>query len=125
MTHLGKIVLWTLLSIAATTPLAATEKVVSTRQGRASFYCNSLHGRKTASGERYDKNEFTAAHRRLPFGTRVRVTNLLNRRAVIVTINDRGPFARNRKIDLSRAAARELRLIERGIAPVRVEVLGN
>lgn len=105
--------------------LAAATDVILSRQGTASFYANSLHGRKTASGERYDKREFTAAHRRLRFGTRVRVTNLLNDQTVYVTVNDRGPYVKSREIDLSYAAARKLGLVERGVAPVRIEVLKN
>jgi rare lipoprotein A len=71
----------------------------------------------------YNRHEFTAAHRKLKFGTRVRVTNLLNQQTVQVTINDRGPFVHSREIDLSYAAARELGLVEQGVAPVRIDVL--
>lgn len=86
----------------------------------ASFYANRLHGRRTASGERYDKNAFTAAHRDLPFGTRVRVVNLKNNRSVEVRINDRGPHRKGRIIDLSHAAARQLGMLKAGV--VRVEI---
>ena len=85
--------------------------------GSAAYY----HGRRAASGERISATEFTAAHRTLPFGTRVRVTNLANGRSVIVRINDRGPFGRGRIIDVSRAAARELGMIGSGVARVRLE----
>ena len=78
--------------------------------------------RKTASGERYDMNKLTAAHRELPFGTRVRVTNLDNGRQVEVRITDRGPFIRGRIIDLSREAARRIGMIQAGTARVRIEV---
>jgi rare lipoprotein A len=88
--------------------------------GMASFYANRLHGRRTASGERYDKNAFTAAHRDLPFGTRVRVVNLKNNRSVEVRINDRGPHRKGRIIDLSHAAARQLGMLKAGV--VRVEI---
>ena len=93
------------------------------QQGNASYYADELHGKKTASGEKYDKTKFTAAHRKLEFGTRVRVTNLYNDRSVIVKINDRGPYADNRLIDLSYAAAEKLGMLKSGVVPVLVEVL--
>jgi len=80
----------------------------ATETGRASWYGELHHGRPTANGERFDMNALTAAHRTLPFGTNVRVTNNKNGRSVIVTINDRGPFVRGRIIDVSPAAARVL-----------------
>jgi len=91
--------------------------------GYASFYAHRFHGAPTASGELYDESELTAAHRTLPLGTRVRVTNLRNDKSVVLTINDRGPWLRRRIIDVSRRAARELGFIRNGIARVRVEVL--
>src|SRR6185503_13653217 len=91
--------------------------------GVASWYGPGFHGRRTASGEIYDQDGLTAAHQSLPFGTRVRVTNLDNGRAVDVRITDRGPFVGGRVIDLSRAAARVIGLIGPGVGPVRVEVL--
>jgi rare lipoprotein A len=91
--------------------------------GMASYYGAAFHDRVTASGERFDTRAMTAAHRTLPFGTRVRVTNLQNGRTVVVRINDRGPFVKGRVLDLSRAAARELRLLARGTERVRLEVL--
>lgn len=92
-------------------------------EGKASWYGARHHGKRTASGERFDKNALTAAHRTLPFGSRVRVTNLRNRRSVVVRINDRGPYGRRRLIDLSHRAARELGMLDTGVAPVRVEGL--
>jgi rare lipoprotein A len=92
-------------------------------QGVASYYARSLHGRRTASGERYDHGALTAAHRSLPFGTLVRVENERNGRAVIVRINDRGPHVRGRVLDLSGAAARGIGLSTRGTARVRYEIL--
>ena len=94
-------------------------------RGIASFYGAYFAGKKTASGERFNPSRMTAAHRYLPFGTRVRVTNMRNGRSVVVRINDRGPFIRGRVIDLSKGAARVIRMVGRGIAPVRVEVLGR
>lgn len=95
----------------------------SAEVGTASFYARRFHGRTTASGVRYDPARMLAAHRTLPFGTRVRVTNLENRRSVVVTVVDRGPFRRGRIIDLSRSAARELGFVREGLAEVRLEVL--
>ena len=91
--------------------------------GFASFYGSEFHGRRTASGERYDEGELSAAHRTLPFGTRVRLTNLKNGRTVVVTITDRGPFRRGRIVDVSKRAARELGFLRAGVARVRLEVL--
>ena len=103
------------------------ERVVRVLRGIAIYYGGRWHGRRTASGERFDKEAMTAAHRSLPFGTRVRVTNLANGRQVIVRINDRGPYGRDRRriIDLSEAAARELDFLERGSTKVTVEVLAR
>lgn len=91
--------------------------------GIASFYGRRFHGRLTANGERFDMHDMTAAHRTLPFGSTVRVTNPRNGRSVVVRINDRGPFIAGREIDLSRAAAQELRMIGRGHARVELELL--
>jgi rare lipoprotein A len=90
--------------------------------GTASWYGPGFHGRKTASGERFDQNKLTAAHRSLPLDTVVKVTNLDNGKAVKVAINDRGPYVGNRVIDLSRAAANKLDMTEDGTARVRIEV---
>ncbi|MCY1288399.1 rare lipoprotein A [compost metagenome] len=91
--------------------------------GKASYYGRAHHGKKTASGERFDQHALTAAHRSLPFGTRVRVTNLNNDRSVVVRINDRGPYARGRIIDVSRQAAEQLGMLKAGVIPVRVQSL--
>ncbi len=93
-------------------------------EGIASWYGPGFHGRLTAAGEVFDQFELTAAHPSLPLGTRVLVTNLQNGRSVEVRINDRGPFARDRVIDLSYAAARALGMIGPGTVPVRLEVVG-
>ena len=104
-------------------PLTPLEREVQV--GFASYYASRFHGARTASGERYDEEALTAAHRSLPFGTRVQVTNLSNGRSVIVTITDRGPFAPGRIIDVSRRAARKLDFVRDGTARVRVKILEN
>ncbi len=91
--------------------------------GRASWYGKDFHGRRTASGESFDRQDFTGAHRTLPFGTVVRVTNLRNGRSTEVRINDRGPFVANRIIDLSYAAARQIGMTARGVAQVKLEAV--
>jgi len=91
--------------------------------GKASWYGGKHHGGPTASGERFNKNALTAAHRRHKFGTRVKVTNKKNGRSVVVRINDRGPFTKGRIIDLSEAAAKQLDMIDAGVVPVTVEVV--
>jgi len=91
--------------------------------GTASYYGTAFHGKKTASGERFNMHALTAAHPTLPFGVRVRVTNLDNGKSVVVRINDRGPFKKGRIIDLSHGAAREIGMIGTGTARVRLEVL--
>lgn len=90
--------------------------------GRASFYGSWHDGRMTASGETFDRSDFTAAHRTLPFGTMVQVVNLSNRKTVEVRITDRGPRKPGRIIDVSAAAARELGMLRRGLARVRIRV---
>lgn len=113
---------------SATSPKITAQKTRSKarprslrRSGTASWYGPGFHGRRTASGERFNSYGLTAAHRSLPFGTRVRVTNARTGRSVVVRINDRGPFSRGRVIDLSRGAARVLGVT--GTAPVRLDVL--
>lgn len=93
------------------------------QSGMASFYANRLHGRRTASGERYDKHAMTAAHRHLPFGTVVNVVNLKNGRKVEVRINDRGPHRKGRIIDLSHAAAKQLGMLKDGVTRVEISSL--
>jgi rare lipoprotein A len=102
-------------------PLASRSAEV--RTGKASWYGKRFDGRKTASGERFDAGKLTAAHRTLPFGTWVRVTNLANDRTVVVRINDRGPWSKRRVLDLSEAAARKLGMIRAGVARVKFEVV--
>ncbi len=91
--------------------------------GKATYYGNKFHGRKTASGERYDRRKLTAAHTALPFGTMVRVTNLDNGKKVTVRINDRGPLKNGRIIDLSRAAAEAIDMISAGVVRVGIEIV--
>lgn len=91
-------------------------------EGKASWYGKRFNGRKTANGEKYDMHDMTAAHRSLPFGSFLRVTNLTNQKQSIVRINDRGPYIRNRVLDLSFAAADALDMIKQGVSRVRIEV---
>ena len=92
-------------------------------QGEASYYGHELAGNRTASGERFNPNAFTAAHRTLPLGTRLKVTNVANGRSVIVRVNDRGPFTRGRVLDVSLAAARRIAMIGPGSAKVKLEIV--
>lgn len=102
---------------------APAVRVASVSQGTASWYGPGFFGNRTANGEVFRPGTLTAAHRTLPFGTRVRVTNLNNGRSAVVRINDRGPFVGNRVIDLGHGAAQELGVISSGLAPVKLEVL--
>ncbi|MFL6857590.1 MAG: septal ring lytic transglycosylase RlpA family protein [Allosphingosinicella sp.] len=119
-------------SAAATdaTPATIETKLEAVQQafdeigtGRASYYGRELEGNRTASGERFHAAALTAAHRTLPLGTKLRVTNLANGRSVIVRVNDRGPFIRGRLLDVSLAAAREIGMVASGSADVRLEVV--
>jgi len=93
--------------------------------GIASWYGQAFHGNRTANGEVYDMNGLTAAHRVLPMGTKVRVTNLLNSKSVLLRINDRGPAIQGRLIDVSLAAAKSIGMVGLGLAPVRLEVVSK
>lgn len=112
-----------MMSVASALLACALLSGTLSQEGGASFYGNEFHGRRTASGERFSNAALTAAHRTLPFGTWVRVTRLDTGDTVIVRINDRGPFIRGRIIDLSRRAAEDIRMISRGVARVRVDVI--
>lgn len=101
----------------------ASTKCSAQSSGKASYYSNDLHGRKMSNGERYDRNDFTCAHRTLPFGTRLRITNTNNGKEVEVRVTDRGPYSHGRIVDLSYAAAREIGMIASGVAYIKVEVL--
>ncbi|MEM8661797.1 MAG: septal ring lytic transglycosylase RlpA family protein [Pseudomonadota bacterium] len=108
-----------IVSVAAiTVAIACSAEVI---HGKASYYADSLHGNLTASGEVYDKNALTAAHRTLPFGTIVKVHYPKTDRQIVVTINDRGPYAKGVIIDLSSAAAEELGMIDDGVGEVILE----
>jgi rare lipoprotein A len=112
--------------IAPTLPIAAPPqepRVRSVSQGQASWYGPGFFGNRTANGEVFRPGTLTAAHRTLPFGTKVRVTNMRNGRTAVVRINDRGPFHGNRVIDLAHGAAHQLGLVSSGVASVKLEVL--
>ncbi len=109
---------------AAQTPAPSKAAPQTTETGIAIFYSDAMHGRPLTSGEKYDKNALTAAHRTLPLGTMVKVTNLKNNKSVVVKINDRGPHGSKALIiDLSGRAARELDMIKDGRAKVKLEVV--
>lgn len=93
------------------------------KSGVASYYHSKFHGRETSSGEEYDQNDFTAAHRTIPFNSIVLVTNKQNNKSVVVRINDRGPFKKSRIIDLTRSAAKKLEMIPFGVVPVKIQLL--
>lgn len=93
------------------------------RGGKASYYSSGLHGRRMSNGERYNKDSLTCAHKTLPFGTRLRVTNPRNGQSVVVRVTDRGPFVRGRILDLSYAAARKLGILSQGVAYIKTEIL--
>lgn len=115
------------LWIALPAPPAAAEaeqvQLPPPQQGKASYYSDFLTNRPTANGERYHPDKLTAAHRRLPFGTLVRVTRPDTGQSVVVRINDRGPYAKGRIIDLSKKAAKALGIIRKGVARVRLEII--
>jgi rare lipoprotein A len=104
---------------------AVADPGLQTIAGSASWYGPGFHGRQTANGERFDQNKLTAAHKTLPFGTKVRVTNRRNGKSVVVRINDRGPYHGNRVIDLSKGAAQAVGLTRSGVVPVSLQVLDN
>ena len=92
-------------------------------EGIASYYADKFVGRTTANGEIYKHTKLTAAHKKLPFGTKVKVTNLSNNKSVVVVINDRGPFVKGRIIDLSKSGAKKLDFVKQGITKVKIEIL--
>lgn len=119
-----KVILLFALSIGLTNLFAQDElSDLCLEKGKASYYGKQFHGKKTANGEKFDQMAFTAAHRTLPFGTLVKVTNLANYESVLVRINDRGPFNRHRILDLSRGAAESIGIVESGIGLVLMECI--
>jgi rare lipoprotein A len=104
------------IQIAGATPV---------EKGLASYYDDSFHGRKTASGEKYDKNQLTAAHKTLPFGTKVTIKNPANGKSVTVVVNDRGPYIKGRVIELSKKAAQQIDLVKMNVAPVEITVISG
>lgn len=131
MRHLRRlglvIVLLAVMALAVVSARPATATVPRTQTGLASYYGPGFHGEETASGETFNQNEMVAAHRTLPLGTVVRVTNLENGRRVVLRVIDRGPYGKNYRkgtiIDVSKGAARRLRFIRDGLVKVKVEVL--
>lgn len=109
----------TLLCMAFNTASAQRDSVST---GTASFYANKFQGRKTSSGEVFDQNKFTAAHKHLPFGTWLKVTNLSNDSVVWVKVNDRLPKSSKRSVDLTMAAAKQLNFVRKGLTKVRLEI---
>ena len=109
--------------LALALPFGAARATVTVQEGLVSWYGEQFHDRPTASGQLFDSNAMTMAHPTLPFGTKVKVTNLRNGRSVVLTVNDRGPFVGQRIADLSQAAAATLGILRRGIAHARLEVL--
>lgn len=103
--------------------LFANELELYKKNVTASYYAEKFHGKKTSNGENYNMYDYTCAHKELPFGTMLKVTNLANGKSVTVRVNDRGPFVANREIDLSKAAAIKLDMIESGTAKVKIEIL--
>lgn len=126
--HFSILILIFSLSVACSHNDSPREPSTSSNQvfvGLASYYASDFAGKSTASGSTYDPNQLTAAHRTLPFGTKVLVTNLDNEKSVVVTISDRGPEQRDRIIDVSFAAAQALEMLSAGVVKVRVEVIGE
>lgn len=113
------------LSRPSVEPIAHTAQEKKPPVVMASYYGNEFAGKKTASGEQYNPDALTAAHRSYPFGTRLRLTNPKNGRSVVVTVNDRGPFVKGRSLDISSAAAKALDIDEAGVGALTVEKLEN
>lgn len=122
--YLGHVWFYLLVAFTFCSHHAHTQRKFK-QTGNASYYGKKFHGRQTANGEKFNMRDLTAAHRTLPFNTKVKVTNLKNNKSVIVRINDRGPFAKGRIIDLSRAAAEKIGLIADGVAMVEITEVGG
>ncbi|SFQ34995.1 septal ring lytic transglycosylase RlpA family protein [Hymenobacter arizonensis] len=113
--------LW--IVVAATLLSACGSRNAFTQTGQGSYYADKFAGRKTTSGVPYRPGKMTAAHNTLPFGTRIKVTNVRNGKSVKVTVNDRGPHVKGRIVDVSRKAARKLDLVDAGVVPVQLKVI--
>ena len=109
-----------LFAEAVVITIAAEAQILFTQQGNASYYADRFHGRRMANGELYHRDSMTCAHLRYPLGTKLLVRNIVNGREVVVTVTDRGPYTRKFVIDLSRAAARQLDIINYGFQPVEI-----
>jgi rare lipoprotein A len=117
-----KIKMWISILILPLT-ISCSRKITET--GKASYYADKFQGRKTANGETFKQSKKTAAHKTLPFGTKVTVKNLANGRTVKVRINDRGPFVKGRSIDLSKRAAKKIAMVNAGVADVEIRYKGR
>lgn len=117
-----KLLIQILALVMVTSQLALAAPI---EKGLASYYDDSFHGRKTASGEKYDKNKLTAAHKTLPFGTKVSIKNPANGKSVVVIINDRGPYIKGRIIEISKKAAQQIDLVKMNVAPVEITVVSG
>jgi len=117
------IILSLFFTVKCATSEEPKEEYIFFAEGNATWYGKSFHGKRTASGDIFDTAKHTAAHKTLPFGTIVKVTNLNNNIAVLVEINDRGPFHKSRIIDLSESAARQIDMIDAGVTKVKLEIL--
>ncbi|QUX94363.1 septal ring lytic transglycosylase RlpA family lipoprotein [Marinomonas sp. CT5] len=117
------VILSLFLTACASGPISRSDAVGFEESGGASYYANKYQGRKTASGERFNQKAMTAAHKRLPFGTKVKVTNVDNGKSVVVRVNDRGPFVSGRIIDLSKSAFERIGNTRHGVIEVEIEVL--
>tara|TARA_R110001592_G_scaffold222682_1_gene477894 strand:+ start:473 stop:826 length:354 start_codon:yes stop_codon:yes gene_type:complete len=111
------------LTACASGPISRSDSKGFEESGEASYYAMKYQGRKTASGELFDQKAMTAAHKRLPFGSKVKVTNIANGKSVVVRVNDRGPFVRGRIIDLSKSAFQRIGNTRSGVIKVEIEVL--
>jgi rare lipoprotein A len=119
----GALLFLALQGCSSTPKIGQSQPAGHTESGMASFYGNEFQSRKTSNGERFDQAKLTAAHRTLPFGTRLKVTNTHNSKSVVVRVNDRGPFAKGRIIDLSSSAFKTIASLNAGVIPVRIEII--
>ena len=117
------LIFFTLVECSTVPAKSDSNWVGYTESGKASYYAMKFQSKKTASGELYDRAKKTAAHKKLPFGTKVRVTNIKNSKSVIVKINDRGPFVKGRIVDLSSSAFSRIANLDTGVIQVRIEVI--